>query len=63
MDLVSLKKEQLKNHLFNLMDDVAYCLSNESDIDKFLDQTELFNEWEKMSLTESPSFSFIHHLE
>ena len=48
MDLGSLKKEQLKNYLFNLMDDVAYYLSNDSDIDKFLDQTELFNEWEKV---------------
>jgi len=48
MNLFLLDKEQLKTNIFNLMDDVACHLNNEPDIDKFLDQTDLFNDWEKI---------------
>ena len=46
-DLTSLNNYQLKEQLVSLMDTVMYYLKNEPDVDKFLDETDLFDEWEK----------------
>ena len=46
-DLTSLNNYQLKEQLISLMDTLVLYLKNEPDVDKFLDETDLFNEWEK----------------
>ena len=46
-DLTSLNNYQLKEQLISLMDTVMHYLKNEPDVDKFLDETDLFDEWEK----------------
>ena len=46
-DLTSLNNYQLKEQLVSLMDTVMHYLENEPDVDKFLDETDLFDEWEK----------------
>ena len=46
-DLTLLNNNQLKEQLISLMDTVVLYLKNEPDVDKFLDETELFDEWEK----------------
>ena len=46
MILKKLSKSDLKIRLINLMDDVKAHLSIEPDIDKFLDETNLFDDWE-----------------
>ena len=46
-DLASLNNYQLKEQLISLMDTVVQYLKNEPDVDKFLDETDLFDEWEK----------------
>ncbi len=46
-DLTPLNNNQLKEQLISLMDTVVLYLKNEPDVDKFLDETELFDEWEK----------------
>ena len=46
MILKKLSKSALKNRLINLMDDVRLHLNNEPDVDKFLDETNLFDDWE-----------------
>ena len=46
-DLTSLNNYQLKEQLISLMDTVVQYLKNEPDVDKFLDETDLFDEWEK----------------
>ena len=46
-DLTSLNNNQLKEQLISLMDTVVLYLKNEPDVDKFLDETDLFDEWEK----------------
>jgi hypothetical protein len=45
--LTSLNNNQLKEQLISLMDTVVYYLKNEPDVDKFLDETDLFDEWEE----------------
>ena len=45
--LTSLNYNQLKEQLISLMDIVVHHLKNEPDVDKFLDETDLFDEWEK----------------
>ena len=45
--LTSLNYNQLKEQLISLMDIVAHHLKNEPDVDKFLDETDLFDEWEE----------------
>ncbi len=47
IDLTSLNNYQLKEQLISLMDTVVQYLKNEPDVDKFLDETDLFDEWEK----------------
>ena len=46
MILKKLSKSDLKIQLINLMDDVKAHLHVEPDIDKFLDETNLFDDWE-----------------
>ena len=46
MILKKLSKSDLKIQLINLMDDVKAHLNIEPDIDKFLDETNLFDDWE-----------------
>ena len=48
MDYASLKKDDLRYHLFSLMDQVAQHLQADPDVDKFLDNTDIFEEWEKV---------------
>ena len=48
MNYASLKKDDLRYHLFSLMDQVAQHLQTDPDVDKFLDNTDIFEEWEKV---------------
>ena len=45
--LTSLNYNQLKEQLISLMDIVVHHLKNEPDVDKFLDETDIFDEWEE----------------
>ena len=58
MRLTELNKHQLKSELIHLMEKVASHLKNESDVDKFLDETDLFDHWELL-LPESEFSIFI----
>ena len=46
MILKKLSKSAIKNRLIKLMDDVKVHLNKEPDVDKFLDETNLFDDWE-----------------
>ena len=46
MILKKLSKSDLKSRLIKLVDDVKVHLSKEPDVDKFLDETNLFDDWE-----------------
>ena len=46
MNLSRLKKNALKTKLISLMDEVSFHLEQEPDVDKFLDETTLFDGWE-----------------
>tara|TARA_B100000900_G_scaffold84171_1_gene68070 strand:- start:674 stop:1000 length:327 start_codon:yes stop_codon:yes gene_type:complete len=46
MILKKLSKSALKNRLINLMEDVKVHLNKEPNVDKFLDETNLFDDWE-----------------
>ena len=46
MILKKLSKSDLKSRLINLIDDVKVHLNEEPDVDKFLDETNLFDDWE-----------------
>ena len=48
MNYASLKKDDLRYHLFSLMDQVTQYLQTDPDVDKFLDNTDIFEEWEKV---------------
>ena len=48
MSLDCLSKAELRVKLVNLQDKVADRLEKEPDVDTFLDQTNLFDEWEKV---------------
>ena len=41
-------KNYIKNKIFSLMDEVHLTLEGGLSVDEFLDQTSLFNEWEKI---------------
>ena len=41
-------KNHVKNRIFSLMDEVHLILGGGLSVDEFLDQTSLFNEWEKI---------------
>ena len=58
MKLNELNRHQLKSELILLMDKVASHLRNEPDVDKFLDETNLFDDWE-LILPESEFSIFI----
>jgi len=45
--LISLNYNQLKEQLISQMDIVVHHLKNEPDVDKFLDETDIFDEWEE----------------
>ena len=47
MNYASLKKDDLRFHLFSLMDQVDQQLQTAPDEDRFLDNTDIFEEWEK----------------
>ena len=48
MSLDCLSKAELRVKLLNLQDRVADHIEKEPDVDTFLDQTNLFDEWEKV---------------
>ena len=48
MKLISLSKDELRDQLIYLMDTVAHHLETDPDVDKFLDETDLFDEWERV---------------
>ena len=48
MNYASLKKDDLRYYLFSLMDQVALHLQTDPDVDKFIDNTDIFEEWEKV---------------
>ncbi|HIB32451.1 MAG TPA: hypothetical protein EYO45_05005 [Candidatus Marinimicrobia bacterium] len=48
MSLRSLSKEDLRMQLFAIQDEVSDKLKVDPDVDKFLDHTDLFDEWEKV---------------
>ena len=57
MHLSRLDKTKLKTRLLLLMDAVNLHLNDEPDVDKFLDETTLFDEWEAaLSEEEYPIF-------
>ena len=41
-------KNYIKNKIFSLMDEVNLILGGGVSVDNFLDQTNLFNDWEKI---------------
>ena len=45
MILKKLSKSDLESKLIKLMDDVKVHLNEEPDVDKFLDETNLFDDW------------------
>ena len=46
--LNKLNKEELKEELFRLMDEVRLILEKQDDVDDFLVSTNLFDEWESI---------------
>lgn len=48
MDVKNLTKTNLKKSLLELMDNVQIAISQEKDVDTFLDKTDLFDEWENI---------------
>ena len=46
MNITLLNKEDLREKLFTLQDTVATKLSMDPDVDNFLDNTDLFDQWE-----------------
>ena len=47
-NLLQMTKDELKNHIFNLQNIVQEKLSTGIDIDDFLDETDIFNEFENI---------------
>ena len=47
MNLSELDKKDLKSELLSLMENVSSLLKEQSDVDKFLDETDLFDDWER----------------
>ena len=48
MNLIELDKKDLKSELLSLMENVSSKLKEQPDVDKFLDETELFDDWEQV---------------
>ena len=52
-----MSREEIKNQIFKLMDDVKSHLKKDSNIDNFLDNNTVFENWEKViSKKEYPIF-------
>ena len=47
MNLSELDKKNLKSELLSLMENVSSLLKEQPDVDKFLDETDLFDDWER----------------
>ena len=45
---ISEKRKLLKNKIFSLQDEVSRILSIDNDVDKFLDNSTIFDEWEEI---------------
>ena len=48
MKKINLKRDELKEKIFLLMDEVSNSLKKEPDVDKFLDKTDVFDFWESI---------------
>ena len=48
MNLSELDKKDLKSELLSLMENVSSKLKEQPDVDKFLDETDLFDDWEQV---------------
>ena len=48
MNLSELDKKDIKSELLSLMENVSSKLKEQPDVDKFLDETELFDDWEQV---------------
>ena len=48
MNLSELDKKGLKSELLSLMENVSSILKEQPDVDKFLDETVLFDDWEQV---------------
>ena len=48
MNLSELDKKDLKSELLSLMENVSSLLKEQPDVDKFLDETDLFDDWERI---------------
>ena len=52
-----MSREEIRDRIFKLMDDVQNHLKNDSNIDNFLDNNTVFEDWEKViSKKEYPIF-------
>ena len=48
MNLSELDKKDLKSELLSLMENVSSLLKEQPDVDKFLDETDLLDDWERV---------------
>ena len=48
MNSIYLERDELKNKIFRLMNEVSKSLKNEPNVDDFLDKTNLFDYWESV---------------
>ena len=48
MNLSELDKKALKSELLSLMENVSSLLKEQPDVDKFLDETDLLDDWERV---------------
>ena len=48
MNLSELDEKDLKSELLSLMENVSSSLKEQPDVDKFLDETDLFDDWERV---------------
>jgi len=48
INLSELSRDELKQELFRLMDEVCATLDKKNDVDDFLENTNLFDEWESI---------------
>ena len=48
INLSELNRDELKEELFRLMDEVCAILDKKNDVDDFLENTNLFDEWESI---------------
>ena len=54
------KRKFLKNKIFSLQDEVSRILSIDNDVDKFLDNSTILDEWEEMIPDAEYGLSLIH---